>query len=174
MQFRDPGNVIAAHSKTKGTSVVTAYCGHGINSLFHCAPNVPHYANNKAVGTAKEGMCFTIEPMINLGSYKDKTWPDDWTSTTADGKLSAQFGRFRFPWGDWSRSVILTFVCVEHTLLVTKDGVEVLTARLPTSPGGPVPMPEAATASEIPLNGELRGKEGVQVNGQGSGPVLAS
>ena len=96
MQFRDPGNVIEAHSKTKGTSVVTAYCGHGVNTLFHCAPNVPHYANNKAVGTAKEGMCFTIEPMINLGSYKDKTWPDDWTSTTADGKLSAQFGMLCF------------------------------------------------------------------------------
>lgn len=92
MQFRDPGTVIEAHSKTRGTSVVRAYCGHGINSLFHCAPNVPHYAKNKAVGTAKAGMCFTIEPMINLGSYKDKTWPDDWTSTSADGKLSAQFG----------------------------------------------------------------------------------
>ncbi|KAF8428182.1 methionine aminopeptidase [Tirmania nivea] len=159
MQFRDPGNIIAAHSKTKGTSVVTAYCGHGINSLFHCAPNVPHYANNKAVGTAKEGMCFTIEPMINLGSYKDKTWPDDWTSTTTDGRLSAQF---------------------EHTLLVTKNGVEVLTARLPTSPGGPVPMPEAAVATKVPpkedvlVVGVPGEKEGVQVDEQGSGAVLAS
>lgn len=140
MQFRDPGDVIAAHSKTKGTSVVTAYCGHGINRLFHCAPSVPHYANNKAVGTAKEGMCFTIEPMINLGSYKDKTWPDEWTSTTTDGRLSAQF---------------------EHTLLVTKDGVEVLTARVPTSPGGPVAMPWAATATEVPP------KENTAVGGEG-------
>jgi len=141
---------------------------------------VPHYANNKAVGTAKEGMCFTIEPMINLGSYKDKTWLDDWTSTTADGRLSAQFGRFRFPQEDWGLHVMLTFIFVEHTLLVTKNGVEVLTARLPTSPGGPAPMPEAATATEVPpkedapVVGEPGEKEGVQVDEQGSGAVLAS
>ncbi|OBT85945.1 methionyl aminopeptidase [Pseudogymnoascus sp. 03VT05] len=118
--FRDFGNAIDKHAKSQKCDVVKAYVGHGINSLFHCAPNIPHYKNNKAVGQAKEGMCFTIEPMINLGTHKDKTWPDDWTSSTADGKRSAQF---------------------EHTLLVTADGVEVLTARLPNSPGGPVPMP---------------------------------
>ena len=67
-------------------------------------------------------MCFTIEPMINLGTYRDKTWPDDWTSVTVDGLKSAQF---------------------EHTLLVTEDGVEVLTARVADSPGGPVPLPTA-------------------------------
>ena len=61
----------------------------------------------------KEGHIFTIEPMINMGTYKDVTWPDGWTSCTADGKRSAQF---------------------EHTLLVTADGCEVLTRRLPTSP----------------------------------------
>ncbi|KAJ5895023.1 methionine aminopeptidase [Penicillium taxi] len=120
MLFRDPGTVIEKHAKSRKCSVVKSYCGHGINQLFHCAPNIPHYAKNKAVGTAKPGMCFTIEPMINIGTYRDRTWPDDWTSTTADGSLSAQF---------------------EHTLLVTEDGVEVLTARLPGSPGGPVPMP---------------------------------
>lgn len=58
--------------------------------------------------------------MISLGSYRDKTWPDSWTATTLDGKRSAQF---------------------EHTLLVTEDGVEVLTARKADSPGGPVPIP---------------------------------
>ncbi|KAL7270415.1 Methionine aminopeptidase 1 [Rhizina undulata] len=119
MLFRDPGNVIEKLAKQRGCSVVRSYCGHGINSLFHCAPNVPHYAKNKAVGEAKPGMCFTIEPMISLGSYRDRTWPDQWTSTTVDGKLSAQF---------------------EHTLLVTEDGVEVLTARKADSPGGPVPL----------------------------------
>jgi len=93
MLFRDPGTVIEKLAKGRGCSVVKTYCGHGINQLFHCAPNVPHYAKNKAVGTAKEGMCFTIEPMISLGTYRDKTWPDDWTSTTADGKRSAQFGK---------------------------------------------------------------------------------
>lgn len=128
MLFRDPGNVIEKHAKTKNCSVIKTYCGHGINQLFHCAPNVPHYAKNKAVGQAKPGMCFTIEPMISLGTHRDKTWPDDWTSVTQDGSRTAQF---------------------EHTLLVTEDGVEVLTARLEDSPGGPVPMPtlEAAPAA---------------------------
>lgn len=121
MLFRDPGDVIEKLAKERNCSVVRTYCGHGINQLFHCPPNVPHYAKNKAVGTAKAGMCFTIEPMINLGTWRDKTWPDNWTSATADGGWSAQF---------------------EHTLLVTEDGVEVLTARLPNSPGGPIPIPE--------------------------------
>lgn len=119
--FRSYGNVIEKHAKSKNCSVIKTYCGHGINSLFHCSPNIPHYAKNKAVGEAKPGMCFTIEPMIALGTHKDNTWPDDWTSVTQDGKRTAQF---------------------EHTLLVTEDGVEILTARTPTSPGGPIPMPE--------------------------------
>lgn len=126
MLFREPGNVIEKHAKSRNCSVVKSYCGHGVNQLFHTTPNIPHYAKNKAVGSAKPGICFTIEPMINLGTHKDKLWPDDWTSVTADGKLSAQF---------------------EHTLLVTEDGVEVLTARLPDSPGGPVPMPEVSSAT---------------------------
>jgi methionyl aminopeptidase len=92
--FRDFGNVIDKHAKSQRCDVVKAYVGHGINQLFHCAPNIPHYKNNKAVGACKEAMCFTIEPMINLGTYKDKTWPDDWTSSTFDGKRSAQFGKF--------------------------------------------------------------------------------
>ncbi|KAL9093124.1 MAG: hypothetical protein Q9159_000483 [Coniocarpon cinnabarinum] len=122
MLFKDPGGAIENHAKSKNCSVVKTYVGHGVNQMFHCAPNVPHYAKSKAVGQAKPGMCFTIEPMINLGSYRDKTWPDDWTSVTQDGMRSAQF---------------------EHTLLVTEDGVEVLTARLEDSPGGPVAMPTA-------------------------------
>ncbi|QIW97729.1 hypothetical protein AMS68_003247 [Peltaster fructicola] len=124
--FRDYGNIIEKLAKSRNCQVVKTYCGHGINQLFHCAPNVPHYAKNKAVGEAKPGMCFTIEPMITLGSYKDKTWPDDWTSVTADGSRTAQF---------------------EHTLLVTEDGVEVLTARLADSPGGKVSMPAATNGA---------------------------
>lgn len=120
MLFREAGNAIEPLARARGCSVVRTYCGHGINRLFHCAPNVPHYAKNKTVGVAKKGMCFTIEPMINLGSWRDRTWPDSWTSATTDGALSAQF---------------------EHTLLVTDDGVEVLTARKPDSPGGPRPIP---------------------------------
>lgn len=131
MAFKDPGNVIEKHAKTQDCSVIKTYCGHGINQMFHAPPNVPHYAKNKAIGIAKPGMCFTIEPMVALGTYRDKTWPDNWTSVTADGKKTAQF---------------------EHTLLVTEDGVEVLTARLANSPGGPIPMPGAATE-----NGETNG-----------------
>lgn len=110
--------------------MVKTYCGHGINTLFHCAPNVPHYAKNKAVNRLKPGMTFTIEPMICLGTGADKTWPDDWTSVTKDGKLSAQF---------------------EHTLLVTETGVEILTARKADSPGGPIPFPISESKAE---NGE--------------------
>jgi methionine aminopeptidase len=90
--FRNYGNVIEKHAKSRNCSVIRTYCGHGINSVFHCPPNIPHYAKNKAVGEAKPGMCFTIEPMIALGTYRDKTWPDDWTSVTQDGKRTAQFG----------------------------------------------------------------------------------
>ncbi|ESZ97245.1 methionine aminopeptidase [Sclerotinia borealis F-4128] len=129
--FREFGDIIEKRAKESKCSVIKAYCGHGINSLFHCAPNIPHYAKNKAVGAAKPGMCFTIEPMIALGTHKDKTWPDNWTSVTQDGKKTAQF---------------------EHTLLITEDGVEILTGRLPNSPGGPVPMPVVAEET----NGEKK------------------
>ena len=94
-------------------SVVRTYCGHGIGKLFHCMPNVPHYSRNKAAGTMKAGMVFTIEPMINVGQWKDTMWPDGWTAVTLDGTRSAQF---------------------EHTMIVTDDGVDVLTKRLESSP----------------------------------------
>eukprot|EP00923_Selenidium_pygospionis_P003225 GHVN01005113.1.p1 GENE.GHVN01005113.1~~GHVN01005113.1.p1 ORF type:complete len:143 (-),score=25.92 GHVN01005113.1:78-506(-) len=112
--YRDLGHYIHKTADRHNLSVVRTYCGHGIGELFHTRPNVPHYRKNKAMGSMKAGHVFTIEPMINQGVYEDKTWPDQWTSSTSDGKRSAQF---------------------EHTLLITKDqGVEVLTARLPTSP----------------------------------------
>uniref|UniRef100_A0A9J2P1A9 Methionine aminopeptidase n=1 Tax=Ascaris lumbricoides TaxID=6252 RepID=A0A9J2P1A9_ASCLU len=107
-KFRDIGNVIQKHAKAHGFSVVKTYCGHGINRLFHTAPNVPHYAKNKAAGLMKVGNTFTIEPMINAGSFNDEQWPDGWTAVTVDGKRSAQF---------------------EHTLLVTETGCDILTAR---------------------------------------------
>lgn len=111
--YRDLGNVIEQHAKERGCSVVKTYCGHGIHRLFHCAPNIPHYANNKAVGKMKVGHVFTIEPMINEGSWRDELWPDDWTAVTKDGKRSAQF---------------------EQTMVVTDTGVEILTARPPAPP----------------------------------------
>jgi methionyl aminopeptidase len=109
-------------SKAAGCSVVTTYCGHGIGQLFHTVPNVPHYAKNKAKGTMQVTHCqlpileflhktcmyvsqvghvFTVEPMINLGGYRDLTWPDNWTAVTVDGSRSAQF---------------------EHTMVVTETG----------------------------------------------------
>ncbi|XP_003745590.1 methionine aminopeptidase 1 [Galendromus occidentalis] len=106
--YRDIGNVIQKHVQPHGYSVVKSYCGHGIHSLFHTAPSVPHYARNKAVGVMKPGHIFTIEPMISEGSYKDEVWPDNWTAVTIDGKRSAQF---------------------EQTLLITETGVEILTRR---------------------------------------------
>lgn len=111
--FRELGPIIEKMARAGGHSVVRSYCGHGVNEHFHTAPNVPHYKKNKAVGVCKQGMTFTIEPMINAGGWRDLLWPDNWTAATADGKLSAQF---------------------EHTLLVTEDGCEVLTARTADSP----------------------------------------
>lgn len=111
--YRDLGNVISKEAARNNCSVVTSYCGHGVGERFHGPPKVPHYQKNKAVGIMKPGHVFTVEPMINLGGNAgDKTWPDNWTAVTKDGKRSAQF---------------------EHSFLVTEEGVEVLTAR----PGAP-------------------------------------
>ncbi|KAG8593165.1 hypothetical protein GDO81_000743 [Engystomops pustulosus] len=69
VRYRELGNVIQKHAQANGFSVVRSYCGHGIHKLFHTAPNVPHYAKNKAVGVMKPGHVFTIEPMICEGEY---------------------------------------------------------------------------------------------------------
>ncbi|KAL5484644.1 hypothetical protein EMCRGX_G021174 [Ephydatia muelleri] len=114
-RYRNVGNEIQKHAQLNDVSVVRTYCGHGINQLFHTLPNVPHYSKNKAVGIMKAGHTFTIEPMINQGTWQDVTWPDEWTAVTADGKRSAQF---------------------EHTLLVTDTGCEILTLR-PDNDGMP-------------------------------------
>ncbi|XP_026481948.1 methionine aminopeptidase 1 [Ctenocephalides felis] len=107
-KYREIGNVIQKHAQAHGFSVVRSYCGHGIHRLFHTAPNVPHYAKNKAIGVMKPGHCFTIEPMISEGTWKDDQWPDNWTAVTCDGLWSAQF---------------------EQTLLVNETGCEILTRR---------------------------------------------
>jgi methionyl aminopeptidase len=112
-RYRDIGEEVTRVAHRRDASVVKSYCGHGIGTLFHCAPNVPHYARNKAAGAMRAGMTFTIEPMVNEGSRGVKTWPDGWTAVTADGRRSAQY---------------------EHTLLVTEGGVDVLTARNEKSP----------------------------------------
>lgn len=107
-KYRDLGNVIQNTVTAHGYSVVRSYCGHGIHRLFHTTPQVPHYAKNKAVGLMKAGHTFTIEPMVSEGVWRDRTWPDDWTAVTADGRRSAQF---------------------EQTFLVTETGYEILTRR---------------------------------------------
>lgn len=113
VMYKEIGDIIGKFIEAKGLSVTRTYCGHGIGKLFHANPNVPHYRKNKAIGIMRPGHIFTIEPMINQGTWRDVTWFDDWTSTTEDGKRSAQF---------------------EHTILITDDGCEVLTARLEDSP----------------------------------------
>ncbi|XP_058806407.1 methionine aminopeptidase 1 isoform X2 [Phymastichus coffea] len=114
-KYREIGNIIQKHAQANGLSVVRSYCGHGIHRLFHTAPNIPHYAKNKAVGVMKPGHCFTIEPMISQGTWRDVMWPDNWTAVTADGLWSAQF---------------------EQTLLVTETGCDILTKRF-TNDGSP-------------------------------------
>lgn len=104
----DIGHVIQQHAEANFYSVVRDYCGHGIGTVFHQDPQVLHYGKPGTGMELREGMTFTIEPMINAGKYQTKLKADGWTAETKDGRLSAQW---------------------EHTLLVTATGVEVLTAR---------------------------------------------
>jgi len=104
----DIGHVIQQYAESNYYSVVKEYCGHGIGNVFHEEPQVLHYGKAGEGMALKEGMCFTIEPMINAGKPHTKLKSDGWTVETKDGRLSAQW---------------------EHTLLVTETGVEVLTAR---------------------------------------------
>ena len=105
----DIGYKIQSIAESNHYSVVRDYCGHGIGRVFHEDPQILHYGIPNTGLTLKEGMCFTIEPMINIGSHKTKlSKKDGWTVETIDGRLSAQW---------------------EHTVLVTNSGYEVLTLR---------------------------------------------
>lgn len=104
----DIGSVIAQHAEKNHFTVVREYCGHGIGKIFHEPPNVLHYGKAGTGEKLLPGMIFTIEPMINAGKREVKLLPDHWTVVTKDRSLSAQW---------------------EHTLLVTENGVEVLTKR---------------------------------------------
>ena len=103
----DIGKAIEDHAKTHRMGVVRAFIGHGIGEQFHTDVQVLHYYDPRNNTIMKPGMVFTIEPMITLGTWQFHMWDDDWTAVTADGKRTAQF---------------------EHMVLVTDDGVEVLTA----------------------------------------------
>jgi len=113
----DIGRAIEDHAKRYRYGVIKAFVGHGIGEEFHGSIQVLHYYDSRNGQIMRPGMTFTIEPMISLGTWQHKMWDDDWTAVTADGKRTAQF---------------------EHTVLVTDDGVEVLTggegAVSPTAP----------------------------------------
>ena len=110
----DIGRAIQTYAHGQGYGVVREFVGHGISSIFHCLPNIPHYYDPSARTELVEGMTFTVEPMITIvkpGGPKTprvgKIWGDRWTAPTSDGSRTAQF---------------------EHTVLVTAEGVELLTA----------------------------------------------
>ncbi|KAF1041353.1 MAG: Methionine aminopeptidase [Herbaspirillum frisingense] len=104
----DIGHAIEHHARRSGYSVVRQYCGHGIGREMHEPPQVLHWGRPHTGLALREGMVFTIEPMLNQGRHAVRTEDDGWTVVTEDGKLSAQF---------------------EHTVAVTRDGVRVLTLR---------------------------------------------
>jgi methionyl aminopeptidase len=104
----DIGFAIERHAKRNGYSVVREYCGHGIGRSMHEEPQILHFGKPGTGLTLREGMVFTIEPMLNRGRRSVKTEADGWTVVTRDGSLSAQF---------------------EHTVAVTASGVAVLTLR---------------------------------------------
>ncbi|MEO1146977.1 MAG: type I methionyl aminopeptidase [Cyanobacteria bacterium J06638_22] len=102
----DIGAAIQTYAEAQGFSVVRDFVGHGISRIFHTAPQIPHYGTAGKGRKLRPGMVFTIEPMINEGTWEAEVMDDKWTALTKDRKLSAQF---------------------EHTVAVTQDGVEILT-----------------------------------------------
>jgi methionyl aminopeptidase len=104
----DVGYAIERHARRNGYSVVKEYCGHGIGREMHEPPQVLHWGKPQTGLVLREGMVFTIEPMLNQGRDAVRTEADGWTVVTRDGQLSAQF---------------------EHTVAVTRNGVRVLTLR---------------------------------------------
>ncbi|MBD1996680.1 type I methionyl aminopeptidase [Leptolyngbya sp. FACHB-541] len=102
----DIGAVIQEYAEAEGFSVVRDFVGHGVSRIFHTAPQIPHYGTRGKGKKLRPGMVFTIEPMINEGTWEVEVMADKWTALTKDRKLSAQF---------------------EHTIVVTEDGVEILT-----------------------------------------------
>ncbi len=100
------GRAIQQHAESHGFGVVRSFCGHAIGREFHGGLSIPHYEERAASMLLEPGMTFTIEPMITMGSYRERLWSDGWTAVTSDGLRTAQF---------------------EHTLVVTDDGAEILT-----------------------------------------------
>ena len=107
----DIGQAIQEYAESQRCSVVRDFCGHGLGRVFHDAPNILHYGAPGTGTELREGMFFTVEPMINLGKWQVKMLNDGWTAVTKDRSLSAQY---------------------EHSIAVTTNGYEIFTA----SPGG--------------------------------------
>ena len=128
--YKHCGDAIEAVASQYGCSVVRTYTGHGVGEKFHTVPNIPHYANNKAMGAMAPGHVFTIEPMINLGTWHDVLWPDNWTSATKDGKRSAQF----------EHTMVITDKGTPELLTDWKDGVPHYQKQL-AAWGMPLPTP---------------------------------
>jgi methionyl aminopeptidase len=102
----DIGAAIQEYAEAEGFSVVQDFVGHGVGRIFHTAPQIPHYGKRGKGKKLRPGMVFTIEPMINVGTWEVEILADKWTAVTKDRQLSAQF---------------------EHTVAVTATGVDVLT-----------------------------------------------
>jgi len=105
-QLGDIGHAIQTVAEAERFSVVRDFCGHGIGRIFHDAPSVLHFGKPETGPELREGMFFTVEPMINAGRWEVKVLDDGWTAVTRDRSLSAQF---------------------EHTIGVTADGFEIFT-----------------------------------------------
>ncbi|SDD73477.1 methionyl aminopeptidase [Paenibacillus sp. CF095] len=104
----DISNAIQVYAEGEGLSVVREFIGHGIGEKMHEEPQVPHYGPPHRGPRLKEGMVITIEPMLNIGTFRSKLDSDGWTARTMDGSLSAQY---------------------EHTIAITADGPVILTAQ---------------------------------------------
>ncbi len=115
------GDAIQRYAESHRFSVVRDFCGHGVGRIFHDAPSILHYGHPDEGPVMREGMFFTVEPMINAGRWEVKILGDGWTAVTKDRSLSAQF---------------------EHTVGVTAAGYEIFTI----SPGGLHRPPYALTA----------------------------
>ena len=108
------GRAIQQHAEAHGFGVVRSFCGHAIGREFHGALSIPHYEEPAMDLLLEPGMTFTIEPMITMGSFRERLWSDGWTAVTSDGLRTAQF---------------------EHTIVVTDAGSEILT------PSDVLPLP---------------------------------
>ncbi|AEJ42437.1 type I methionyl aminopeptidase [Alicyclobacillus acidocaldarius] len=104
----DIGHAIQTYVEAQGFSVVRDYIGHGIGRQMHESPEVLHFGPPHRGPKIRKGMAFTVEPMVNVGTYETKLDPDGWTARTADGSLSAQY---------------------EHTLIITDNGPEIITKQ---------------------------------------------